>query len=233
AYHPFDLGEVLAKEPALYPRMWAALLEHFAEGAFRPLPHKIFPARQVEDAFRFMQQAKQIGKVVVSWEEAPRTEIQAAATYLITGGMGDLGLQMVQQLAAEGAKHLILTGRRAVVPETAQPMLAELEKAGVAVHVVQADVAEQADVRRVLAICNEIAPLRGIVHAAGVLDDGLLAQQSVERWTRVLRPKVDGAWHLHRLTQAGEMAGALDFFVCFSSASSMLGAVGQSNYAAA
>jgi myxalamid-type polyketide synthase MxaB len=233
AYHPFDLGEVLAKEPALYPRMWAALLEHFADGAFRPLPHKIFPVRQVVDAFRFMQQAKQIGKVVVSWEEAPRTEIQAAASYLITGGVGDLGLQMAQQLAAEGAKHLILTGRRAVVPETAQPTLAGLEKAGVAVHVVQADVAEQADVMRVLAICNEIAPLRGIVHAAGVLDDGLLAQQSVERWTRVLRPKVDGAWHLHRLTQAGEMAGALDFFVCFSSASSMLGAVGQSNYAAA
>ena len=229
AYHPFDLGEVLALEPALYPKLWAALQERFASGAFKPLPHKVFAAHAVVDAFRFMQQAKQIGKVVVSFEPPARTAVLAEASYLITGGLGDLGLQIAQQLAAEGAKQLVLAGRRAVVPESAQPILAQLAADGVTVQVVQADVAERADVERLLAACDQLAPLRGIIHAAGVLDDGLLTQQSVERFGQVMRPKVDGTWHLHSLSQRMP----LDFFVCFSSAASLLGAAGQGNYAAA
>ena len=155
--------------------------------------------------------------------------IREDAGYLITGGLGDLGLQVAQQLVEAGAKHLLLTGRRGVTTELARTTIAQLEASGVTVQVVQADVADEQDVKRLLAACEAGAPLRGIVHAAGVIDDALLEQQSLARFATVMQPKVYGAWHLHTLTQAMP----LDFFVCFSSAVSILGSLGQSNYAAA
>ena len=106
-------------------------------------------------------------------------------------------------------------------------MILELEEAGSKLHVVQADVSVEEDVARVLSVCPK--PLRGIIHAAGVLDDGVLNQQTVERFERVMAPKVKGAWYLHRMTQETP----LDFFVCFSSMTSLLGGGGQGNYAAA
>jgi acyl carrier protein len=105
----------------------------------------------------------------------------------------------------------------------------QLRAAGAAVQVVQADVAQSQDVSRLIGVCQAHAPLRGIVHAAGVLDDGVVARQTAERFARVLAPKVRGAWNLHIQTQ--ELP--LDFFVCFSSMASLLGSPGQSNYAAA
>ena len=155
--------------------------------------------------------------------------IHKEGSYLITGGLGGLGLQVAQQLALEGAGQLVLASRRAIRSERTQKLILELEEADVQVHLVQADVSVESDVARLLSACPE--PLRGIIHAAGVLDDGVLSQQNVERFEKVMAPKVSGAWHLHRLTMAQEMP--LDFFVCFSSVASLLGEGGQGNYAAA
>ncbi len=156
---------------------------------------------------------------------APLT-LDAGASYLVTGGVGALGLLVAQYLATCGARHLLLTGRSGVSTDDQRTVLHALEDAGVKVDVVAADISNADDVARVLAMAPR---LRGIVHAAGVLDDGMLMQQNAERFKKVAGPKVDGAWHLHSQT----LDHALDFFVLFSSVASVMGSPGQSNYASA
>jgi short-subunit dehydrogenase/acyl carrier protein len=146
--------------------------------------------------------------------------------YLITGGLGALGLCVARQLARQGARQLVLAGRS---DRPIQPALEELRAAGVVVQVVQADVTRAEDVARLIDTCQARGPLRGIVHAAGVLDDGILENQTPQRFARVMAPKASGAWRLHVATQAKP----LDFFVCFSSMASLLGSAGQAPYAAA
>jgi acyl transferase domain-containing protein/surfactin synthase thioesterase subunit/acyl carrier protein len=157
--------------------------------------------------------------------QSPLT-LSADASYLITGGVGALGLQVAQFLATAGARHLLLTGRSGISTDDQRTVLHALQDAGVKVDVVAADIGVADDVARVLAMAPD---LRGVVHAAGVLDDGMLMQQSAERFRSVASPKVDGAWHLHRQTLERE----LDFFVLFSSVASVIGSPGQSNYASA
>ncbi|MEZ4869000.1 MAG: SDR family NAD(P)-dependent oxidoreductase [Caldilineaceae bacterium] len=233
AYHPFDLGEAMTQDATLLPRLWRELLPLFAAGKLKPLPHTIFPVARVTEAFRLMQRGKHKGKIVVALSSPPTPPIQPTASYLITGGCGALGLQVAQQLAAAGARHLILAGRHGLQTTAAKEAVAKLQADGVTVAVVQADVARRGDVARLLAACNEQAPLRGIVHAAGVLDDALLPQQTAAHLRTVMQPKVWGAWWLHRVLQEDFSTVTLDFFVAFSSAASLLGATGQANYAAA
>lgn len=149
-------------------------------------------------------------------------------TYLITGGLGTLGLHVARWMIKQGVKHLVLTGRRGLAGK--KDIVEELIQAGVQVKVIQADVAKATDVAAVFAeIKASLPPLRGIIHAAGVLDDGILLQQSWERFQKVMAPKICGAWHLYDQTQDV----ALDFLVFFSSATALLGNAGQGNYAAA
>ena len=152
-----------------------------------------------------------------------RASVSAEATYLVTGGLGGLGLEAAKSLVKLGARHLALMGRREPSPE-ASAAIDELRGTGVDVVVVSADVADRARLHDALAsIRATMPPLRGIVHAAGVLDDGVVGQLDAHRMDTVLRPKLDGAWHLHELTMGDE----LDVFVLYSSTSSVLGAAGQ------
>jgi len=151
------------------------------------------------------------------------------ATYLITGGLGSLGLLVGDWLAKQGAKHLVLIVRSDVSIK-AQEILNKLQQTGTQVEIYKADVSNQEDVVRVLqTIKATMPPLQGIIHAAGVIDDGILEQQNWERLNRAMAPKVKGTWNLHQLTQNLP----LDLFVCFSSVASLLGSPGQGNYAAA
>ncbi len=152
--------------------------------------------------------------------------LDADASYLVTGGVGALGLKVAQFLATSGAKRLLLTGRSGVSTDDQRTALQALKDTGVKVEVVAADIGNSNDVARLLAMATN---LRGIVHAAGVLDDGMLMQQNAERFKTVASPKVDGAWHLHKQT----LEQKLDFFVLFSSVASVIGSPGQSNYASA
>ncbi len=160
--------------------------------------------------------------------------ITDTASYLITGGLGALGLQAASYLVKEGARYLVLTSRRGISsPEQAQAVQA-LETAGAAVKIVKADVSKLADMEELLAtlhLSSKVGkhPLRGVIHAAGLLDDGILMEQSLKRFERVMAPKIQGASNLHTLTKDIP----LDFFVMFSSAASLLGSPGQGNYAAA
>jgi NAD(P)-dependent dehydrogenase (short-subunit alcohol dehydrogenase family)/acyl carrier protein len=158
----------------------------------------------------------------------PRAAVQPGAGYLVTGGLGALGLAVTEWLVASGAGHVTLAARRAPT-EAAQSVLERLRGRGASISVVPADVAADADVNALLTHCDRAdAPLRGVVHAAGVLDDGLLAQLTPERVRAVLAPKVAGAWNLH----CHPSSRSLDFFVLFSSVAGVLGFHGQGSYAA-
>jgi acyl transferase domain-containing protein/acyl-CoA synthetase (AMP-forming)/AMP-acid ligase II/acyl carrier protein len=153
--------------------------------------------------------------------QSESTPLVSDGSYLITGGLGALGLQVAEWLAAHGAGRIVLCGRHTT---SSRPDLPG------DVRIVRADVSIPQDVRRLIAeIDATMAPLKGIFHAAGVIDDGILLRLTPERIARVMAPKVNGAWHLHQETKKLD----LDFFVMFSSAASLLGSRGQASYAAA
>ena len=149
-------------------------------------------------------------------------------SYLITGGLGGLGLKVAAFLVEMGTRHLVLSGRSGASP-SAQLVIDQLQEAGAQIQVIKADVSNLADMTRLFSESFAETRLRGIIHAAGILDDGVLLQQSPTRFENVMAPKVAGAWNLHTLT--ADLP--LDFFVCFSSAASLLGSPAQANYAAA
>jgi acyl transferase domain-containing protein/acyl carrier protein len=155
--------------------------------------------------------------------------LRSDATYLIVGGLGGVGLKLMEWMVAQGVRHIVSMGRSGP-SDPVKKVLADLEVKGAVIKVVRGDVARSEDVAGILAtISQSCPPLKGIIHAAGVLDDGVVVQQTWERFAKVQAPKVRGAWNLHLLSKDLP----LDFFVLFSSAASVLGSPGQSNYAAA
>jgi acyl transferase domain-containing protein len=154
---------------------------------------------------------------------------RADGAYLITGGLGGIGLRVAQWLVERGARYLVLVSRRGLA-DAQRSAVEAMERAGVRVLVAQGDVSHRDALAEILErVRRELPPLRGIIHSAGVLDDGLLLRQDWQRFERVMAPKVEGAWNLHTLTRDCE----LDFFALFSSMVAALGARGQGNYAAA
>jgi acyl carrier protein len=156
--------------------------------------------------------------------------VTSDATWLIAGGLGGLGLLAARWLAEEGVKGLALVTRRGITTPEQRDAVEALRAAGAEVRVFAADIADRAAVEGLLAqIAEGMPPLRGVLHAAGALADGLLVNQDVDRFRAVYAPKVLGAWNLHALTRDLP----LDHFVLYSSAAGLLGAPGMGNYAAA
>ena len=247
-YFAIDLDLFFRELPERASALLREVLKRFEEGVFTPLPLREFHVTQAVEAFRYMAQRRNIGKVVLTLDDAAAAlraatdespagmaagapfEVRAEATYLITGGFGGLGLLAAHWLLAKGARHLALMGRSA--PEgPARLTVEELEREGARVHTLLADVGDGEAVARAMRELEAAGapPLGGVIHAAGVLDDGALTNLNAERFERVMRPKVAGGWNLHRLTAGMQ----LDFFVLFSSAAAILGTPGQGNYAAA
>ena len=238
SYFAVDLDRLLAEQPEHVGSLFQEVLAKFEDGIYEALPTEVFSSAELSDALRHMAQAKHIGKVVVAIGDEPVQIVTRSAegpqfrqdgAYLVTGGLGGFGLTVASWLAARGAGTLVLAGRSEPGPETKEA-IEELRSLGAHVEVMQADVSRRDQVAELVdSVRKNVGPLRGIVHAAMVLDDGLLPQLDDSRFERVLAPKVAGAWNLHELT-ANE---PLDFFVSFSSISSLFGNVGQGNYAAA
>ncbi len=244
----WGLGRVVAQE---HPMFWGGLmdLEH-APSLPDDAAHQLWKeisAPDGEDQIAFRQGRRYAGRLI----RKPRCATQPAAlswradgAYLITGGLGELGLSVARWMVEQGARRLILMGRTRLPPRArwnsaeAGSRLAhqiaairELEALGAGVHLAAVDVGDEAQLR---AYIDEYRaegwpPIRGVVHAAGVLQDGLLAQLDASAMDAVLRPKMIGGWLLDRLLKDDP----LDFFVLFSSAGSLLGQPGQGNYAAA
>jgi myxalamid-type polyketide synthase MxaB len=237
SYHPFDLWNVSGQDPDLIRQMFAELVSDLDAGRVAPLHHQVFPVDETEKAFRHMAQAKHIGKIVIAQPEPARVPashqgpslVRGDASYLVTGGLGALGLEVAEWLAEQGAGHLVLMARSQAGAK-AEKVIARIRERGVTVTVTRGDVARAIDVEQVFAgIADQMPPLRGIIHAAGTIDDRMLVQQTSDSFRQVMAPKLKGAWNLHQLSQGMQ----LDHFVLFSSAASMLGSAGQGNYAAA
>jgi len=231
-YFAIDLNALRLQQPARSAALFQEVVADLAAGRIAPLPLRAFPLEAASAAFRFMAQARHIGKIVLvpaAANHAPFDRLSPEASYLVTGGLSGLGLLTAEHLVERGARHLALVGRRA--PDArAEQTLERLRSRGARVLVVAGDVGSVDGTRAVLAAIDaSLPPLSGIVHSAGTLEDGALLNQSWERFVGPLRAKVDGAWALHTLT----LDRRLDFFIMYSSIASVLGSSGQSNHAAA
>ena len=222
-YRAFD---VLTADPDLIASLFAAVVEGFASGHLTPLPVRTFPVTEAEGAFRFMAQALHVGKLALV---PARETLRVDGTALVIGGLGGLGLEVARDFARRGMRHLLLLGRRGLATPDAAKAVTELEGIGCRVTVAAVDVADRDALGRVIAAIPLELPLRAVVHSALALDDGLLSDQTPERFHAVMAPKVLGAWNLHELTAGAD----LDAFVLFSSVAGTLGNAAQGAYCAA
>jgi polyketide synthase 12/epothilone polyketide synthase D len=237
SYGSVDLGGLAERRPSRFAALLSEVVGLLAQGVLQPLPVESFPVSRAADALRKMAQPLEQRVLTLSDPAAQvlvptrsRVAVRADGSYLVTGGLGGLGLSLAAWLAEQGAGHLVLVGRSGAESPDQQAAVAALKEKGARVTVARADVADRAQVERVIGeVTASGPPLRGIIHAAVVLDDGLLVQQSPARMRKVMAPKMLGALHLHDLTRQAP----LDFFVMYASAAGLMGSPGQGNYAAA
>ncbi len=232
-----DLAGLMERRPRQFTRAFSAAWAHVVAGELGPVPTTTYPFSDAAEALRTMSRGNHIGKLVlvapgtvcnIAPEAMPQGRLRGDATYLITGGLGALGLSLAEFMANHGAGAIALAGRSAPGEAAAQRMAA-LRARGVRVESFALDVADDRAVTGALAEIRRTMPgLRGVIHAAGLLDDATLANLTAAQLERVLAPKVDGARHLDAAT-AGD---PLDLFVTFSSAAALVGNAGQAAYAA-
>jgi acyl transferase domain-containing protein/NADPH:quinone reductase-like Zn-dependent oxidoreductase/acyl carrier protein len=237
SYFGVDLAPLMANKNNIARRIYAELMQRFESGILTPLPYSLFRAGDLGDAFHLMQHSGHVGKIVVQPPEAdfvrqpyPPFTVSAVGTHVITGGFGGFGLEAAKWLAQRGARHLVLIGRRGATTEEAKTAVADLSAHGVQVYAEPCDIADRQAVEKLFGhIQTTMPPIAGILHAAMVLDDGLLSDLDEERFGRVLEPKVAGVDNLDALTYGM----TLDYFVLFSSVVTLIGNPGQASYVAA
>ena len=244
SYFGIDADQLLKLRPELTRSLFAELMTLFTQGILKPLPYHTFDAEDIVDAFRYMQQARQIGKIIITYKNGihpsysssstPALQsslvLPADASYLVTGGLSGFGLRSAEWLVSKGARNLILISRSGPSSEEAISAIARLEKQGVHIHAVSCDITDKTAIIGLLTeTAQRLPPLKGIIHAATVINDGLICNMDAKQIRSVLAPKVLGAQYLHELTLAND----LDLFILFSSATTLFGNPGQANYVAA
>lgn len=246
SFFGIDVDQLMKSRPQLGQTLFKEIMQHFADGAWQPLPFMEYAGSEVETAFRAMQQSRHVGKIVVTPHEVESIghvencsmaamPVRRDASYVISGGLGGFGLATARHLAAQGAGALILLSRSGAGEKRAL-QLEELALLGLPggerrqVIAVAQDVSDSIALRDALdTALAGLPPLAGVVHAAAVLDDATIQKMNPAQLERVLRPKVGGAFALHEYTRDKK----LDFFVMYSSVTTILGNPGQANYVAA
>ncbi len=242
SYFGIDADQMMKERPDLTRQLFSDMMQLFHEGILHPLPYTSFDASQVVDAFRYMQQAKQIGKIVVGYNtplnskpalqiaEKQSLALDKDASYLVTGGFSGFGLRTAQWLVEKGAKHLILISRSGPFSDGAQDAIKHFKQQGINIYARACDVSDKKSLHLLLKQASaSMPPLKGLIHSAAVIDDGLARNLDYEQIQRVLEPKILGGQYLHELT----LDNKLDFFVLYSSVTTLFGNPGQSNYVAA
>ncbi len=223
-YEAFDLLDDVP--PDLVREMLDDLVTLFEKGELRPLPLRAWDIRQAADAYRFLSRARHVGKLVLS---VP-TSLNPEGTVLITGGTGVLGGLLARHLVTRhGVRNLLLISRRGRAADGSAAIESELAELGAAVRIEACDAADRDSLRRLLAEIPAEHSLTAVVHAAGLLDDAVFAEQTPRHLDAVLQPKINAAWNLHELTASADLSA----FVLYSSAAGVLGSAGQANYTAA
>nr|APD71614.1 type I polyketide synthase 8 [Streptomyces sp.] len=220
-YGAFDLWEA---GPKRLGELLAEIVALFQQGVFQFAPIRTWDVRQGREALRHLREGVNVGKVVLT-VPAP---LGPEGTVVVTGGTGGLGALFARHLvAAHGVRDLLLLSRRGLEADGAAELVAELDAQGCRARVVACDVSDREQLAAALGSVER--PITGVVHAAGVLDDGVVESLTPEQIERVMRPKVDAALHLHELTADADLSA----FILFSSVASLMGSPGQANYAAA
>ena len=228
-YHILELDVLKKTDPEAVGRVFRDVMARVAAGELQPIVHSRWPLAEAGAALRFMRSARHLGKIVVTAPPLRQGRLRPDRAYLVTGGLGGIGCAVAEWLADRGAGTIVLNGRREPDP-AAEDTIRALRERGVTVRVELADVSDSAAVDAMLArIDRDLPPLGGVIHSVGVLSDAALTNQSWESFEMVLRPKILGAWHLHRATLDRD----LDLFVLFSSRVGVMGNPGQANHAAA
>jgi acyl transferase domain-containing protein/NADPH:quinone reductase-like Zn-dependent oxidoreductase/acyl carrier protein len=236
-YFGVDLDQLLAANLPLAGRLMAELVTHFESGALTPLPYRAFAWFEADEAFQLMQSAGHVGKLLVRPAALPMATVPADAKFvpgpgvhLVIGGAGGFGFETAAWLAAKGAETVVVASRRGVFEPQLLDRVAAIRAAGTNLLVEALDVTDRAATEALVAtLVARHGRLAGVVHAAMVLDDGLIAGLEPRRTRAVLAPKIDGAVNLDIATRDA----ALDYFVVYSSATTMIGNPGQAAYVAA
>lgn len=238
-YHGVDVDQLLAHDPSIVARGFAAIAEGFRDGRFSALPHRLFEADEIGEAFRLMQAAGHVGKILVRppvpgtrrLPPAPKAPFAPGdGVQLVVGGTGGFGLATALHLADKGARRIVVASRSGRLEDGAAEKVAALAARGVDFRVETVDAADLASVEALVArTARDVGPITGVWLTAMVLDDGLLPDLDPARIDRVLAPKVAGAVNLDRATRGQPV----ETFVLFSSAAALVGSPGQSAYAAA
>jgi len=236
SYFGIDADQLLVNQPAVTKKIFAEIGRLFADDKLTPLPHRAFGHDEIGSAFRLMQNSGHIGKIVVRPPVIGRDKVLAApgaplrfssdGVFLVAGGIGGFGLAAAEWLVAKGARRIALCSRRGVADDETQAAIATWRKKGVDATVHACDITDETAAASLLNLLRTEAPVRGVIHAAMVLDDALLANLTPERNRPVVEVKVRGAEVLHRLT----VKDGLELFLLFSSATTMIGNPGQANY---
>ncbi|HEX3173697.1 MAG TPA: SDR family NAD(P)-dependent oxidoreductase, partial [Solirubrobacterales bacterium] len=222
-YRAFDLAEA---GPARMGQMLAEAVGLLEDGTLRHLPVASWSVHRAPEAFRHLREGRNVGKVVLT---VPRA-LDPEKTVLLTGGTGGIGSVLARHLvAAHGVRHLLLASRSGERAEGVARLREELEELGAEVRIASCDAADRAELAALLDSIPSEHPLDAVIHAAGVLADGVVESMGPEQLERVMAPKADAAWHLHELSADLD----LSTFVLFSSVAGVLGSPGQANYAAA
>lgn len=239
SFSAVDIDRLFKERVQLARQVFREVHQGFEQGRFHALPVTVFAASEATQAFRYMAHSKHIGKVMLAMADQeivarPRPRktqgIRADGAYLISGGTRGFGLEIAKGFAGRGARCLALVSRSGALTDEARQAVAMMEKQGARVLVEAVDVSDETQVRQLFErITTSLGPVRGIVHGAMILRDGLLNTLDPAGFREVMAPKILGAVHLHKYS----LKQPLDFFVLLSSVSSLTGNVGQANYAAA